>query len=70
MLAQANGDLTEKLNRLQDVRNKVAKLESERDKLLAQLKEAITERNRSMKETEATGRIIVLANRLSKSGPF
>ncbi|XP_055341295.1 LOW QUALITY PROTEIN: dynein beta chain, ciliary-like [Paramacrobiotus metropolitanus] len=63
-LQQANAELTEKMNRLAEVRHKVAKLESERDKLLAQLKSAVDERNKTMKETEATSRIIVLANRL------
>ncbi|OQV20869.1 Dynein beta chain, ciliary [Hypsibius exemplaris] len=64
ILAQANTDLSEKLGRLQDVRNRLAKLEADRDKLQAQLNEALAERNKSMKETEITSRIIVLANRL------
>ena len=48
-----------------DVRHRVAKLEADRDKLQAQLNEAQAEREKSMKETEITSRIIMLANRLS-----
>ena len=50
---------------VKDVRHRVAKLEADRDKLQAQLNEAQAEREKSMKETEITGRIIMLANRLS-----
>jgi dynein heavy chain, axonemal len=64
ILAQANVDLSEKLGRLQDVRHRVAKLEADHDKLQVQLNEAIAERRKSLKETEITSRIILLANRL------
>ena len=67
ILNAANAELAEKTAKLADVRARVAKLEADRDKLVQQLNVANAERAKTSAEYEATNRIIILANRLSKA---